>query len=125
MQTRNDAFSAEKLGLAPQSSSPVHVLQRFKHLHGLPLQSFQKVQPLLLIGSDHPHLMCPVEQVRLGPRGGPAAVHTHLGWVLQVPTMLPRELLAPSDFSFPESERLEIRSMFVPCTSLEVGFIVL
>lgn len=31
-----DAFAAEKLGLGPQSC-PVHVLHRFKHLHGLPL----------------------------------------------------------------------------------------
>lgn len=46
-----DTFTAEKMGLAPQSY-PVQVLQRFKHLHGL-----RKVQHLHLIGSDHPHLV--------------------------------------------------------------------
>lgn len=34
----------------PQSD-PVQILQRFKHFHCLPLQAFQKVQHLLLIGS--------------------------------------------------------------------------
>ena len=113
-----DAFTAEKLSLAPQSY-PVHVLQRFKHLHGLPLQAFQKVQPLLLIGSDHPHLVCPVERVRLGPGGGPAAVHTRLGWALQGPTMLPEDLLATPDCLSLETRRLESQSLFISCASPE------
>lgn len=41
--------------------------------------------PLLLIGADHPHLITPIEPVRLGPPGGPAAVRTRLGWSLQGP----------------------------------------
>ncbi|XP_073721977.1 uncharacterized protein [Misgurnus anguillicaudatus] len=45
-----------------------------------------KVQPVLLIGSDCPHLITPIEPVRLGPPGGPAAVKTRLGWTLQGPT---------------------------------------
>lgn len=49
-QEVQNAFTAETLALAPQSD-PVQILQRFKHLHCLPLQAFQKVQPLLLIGS--------------------------------------------------------------------------
>ncbi|KAL7855838.1 hypothetical protein AOLI_G00194420 [Acnodon oligacanthus] len=34
---------------------------------------------------DQPHLITPVESVRLGLPGGPAAVHTRLGWTLQGP----------------------------------------
>lgn len=49
-QEVQNAFTAETLGLAPQSD-PVHILQRLKHLHCLPPQVFQKVQPLLLIWS--------------------------------------------------------------------------
>ncbi|KAI3374589.1 hypothetical protein L3Q82_021164 [Scortum barcoo] len=43
-------------------------------------------QPLLLIGSDMPHLLTPIEPVQTGPLGGPIAVHTKLGWSLQGPT---------------------------------------
>ncbi|KAI3375531.1 hypothetical protein L3Q82_003855 [Scortum barcoo] len=41
---------------------------------------------MLLIGSDHPHLITPTEPVRLGPPGGPAAIRTRLGWTLQGPS---------------------------------------
>lgn len=43
---------------------------RFKQLHSLLLQAFQKVLPLLLICSDHPHLVCPVDWVNLRPGSG-------------------------------------------------------
>lgn len=81
-----NAFTAKVLGLADHTH-PVNVLQRkFKHLAGLPLQQLNKVHPVLLIGSDCPHLITPIQPVRLGPPGGPAAVRTRLGWTLQGPT---------------------------------------
>ncbi len=46
----------------------------------------ESVQPLLLIGSDYPHLITPVEPVRLGLPNDPAAIKTRLGWTLQGPT---------------------------------------
>ncbi|XP_030609347.1 uncharacterized protein LOC115796997 [Archocentrus centrarchus] len=82
----NRAFTADQLGLA-EHTHPVKALQRrHKHLRGLPLQALNRVRPLLLIGSDYTHLITPVEQVRLGPPGAPAAVKTQLGWTLQGPT---------------------------------------
>lgn len=79
------AFTAGGLGLA-EHSYPVKGLQRrYKHLKKLPLQPFTNVHPLLLIGSDCPHLVTPIEPVRLGPSGSPAAVKTRLGWTLQGP----------------------------------------
>ncbi|XP_065118880.2 uncharacterized protein [Paramisgurnus dabryanus] len=79
------AFTADSLGLA-EHTHPVKVLQkRYKHLAGLPLQHFHNVKPVILIGSDCPHLITPIEPVRLGPPGGPAAVRTRLGWTLQGP----------------------------------------
>ena len=79
------AFTAKQLALA-KHTHPVSALQRkFRHLKGLPLQYIVEAQPLLLIGSDYPHLITPVEPVRLGPPGGPAAVKTRLGWTLQGP----------------------------------------
>lgn len=83
-----NAFTATRIDLA-EHSYPVESLQRkYKHLRGLPLQSFKKVKPLLLIGSDHPQLITPTEAVRLGPPGGPAAMRTRLGWTLQGPSSL-------------------------------------
>lgn len=84
----NNAFTASRIDLA-EHSYPVESLQRkYKHLRGLPLRSFKKVKPLLLIGSDHPQLITPTEAVRLGPPGGPAALRTRLGWTLQGPSSL-------------------------------------
>lgn len=79
------AFTAENFGLA-KHSHPVTLLQRkYQHLKGLPLHAFAQVQPLLLIGSDHHHLIMPMEPVHFGPPGGPAAIRTRLGWTLQGP----------------------------------------
>ena len=79
------AFTAELLSLAEHTHHTSTLQQKYKHLAGLPLQPLNKVQPLLLIGSDCPHLITPIEPVRLGPPGGPAAFKTRLGWTLQGP----------------------------------------
>lgn len=80
------AFSAEQLGLA-EHTHPVSTLQqRYIHLAGLPFQPLDRVHPVLLIGSDCTHLITPIEPVRLGPPGGPAALRARLGWTLQGPT---------------------------------------
>ncbi|KAK0138068.1 hypothetical protein N1851_025731 [Merluccius polli] len=66
---RSGAFTASRLSLA-QHTYPIDRLQRkFKHLRGLPLPAFNEVKPTLLIDSDQPHLITPVEPVRLGPPG--------------------------------------------------------
>lgn len=80
------AFTSDHLGLAEHTYRVKALQRKHKHLQGLPLQSFNKAQPLLLIGSDYPHLITPVAPVLLGPPGGPAAVKTRLGWTLQGPT---------------------------------------
>ncbi|XP_034555777.1 uncharacterized protein LOC117824414 [Notolabrus celidotus] len=55
------AFTAEGLSLA-EHSYPVAALQkRYKHLHGLPVLPINHAQPLLLIGSDMPHLLIPIQ----------------------------------------------------------------
>lgn len=111
------AFTAEHLGLA-KHSHPVAALQmKYSHLRGLPLQALDQVHPLLLIGSDHHHLITPLEPVRFGPPGGPAAIRTRLGWTLQGPASvlkhhLPEEqclftaLGSPSAQLFQHVERL-------------------
>ena len=89
-----NAFTAARIDLADHTY-PIESLQRkYKHLDGLPLEPFKKIRPLLLIGSDHPHLI-PTEPVRLGPPGGPAAIHTRLGWALQGPSSVICKLNRP------------------------------
>jgi len=61
----------------------------------VPLQQFTNVQPLVQIGVDHTHLITPIEPVRLGPPGGPAAIHTGLCWTLQSPTKTLKTHLQP------------------------------
>lgn len=79
------AFTAGQIALSEQSY-PVTALQmRYRYLKGLPLKNFSKVHLLLLIGSDCTHLITAREPVRVGPKGGPTAINTALGWALQVP----------------------------------------
>ncbi len=82
------AFTTNHLGLAQQSYPMEALVSKYKHLKGLPIQSFDKIHPLLLIGADQPHLITPIEPVNLGPPGGPAAIKTRLGWTLQGPAKL-------------------------------------
>lgn len=101
------AFTAKELGLV-QHTYPVNYLkERYRHLRNLPLPEINEAQPLILIGSDYPHLITPVEPVRLGPPGGPAAVHTRLGWTLQGPSKFLQPLLQPQ------------QCLFVSCLSSE------
>ena len=79
------AFTAEPLSLAEHTYSVEALQRKYKHLRGLPLPALNRVRPLLLIGSDYPHLITPMAPVRLGRPGGPAAVRTRLGWTLQGP----------------------------------------
>ncbi|TWW59235.1 hypothetical protein D4764_06G0007650 [Takifugu flavidus] len=73
------AFTAGRLSLTEQSYPVAALQKRYDHLRGLPIQSFDKVYPLLLIGADNTGLIAAKEQVRLGLRGGPAAVNTEMG----------------------------------------------
>ncbi|CAL9699989.1 unnamed protein product [Knipowitschia caucasica] len=60
------AFTARELNLACHTY-PVQALQeKYRHLRDIPLSTIKDAQPLLLIGSDYPHLITPVEPVRLG-----------------------------------------------------------
>ena len=102
----NGAFTASRLSLA-QHTYPVDRLQRkFKHLRGIPIPPLIEAKPSLLIGSDQPHLVTPVEPVRLGPPGGPAAVHTRLGWTLQGPIQYTGRLAHPAQCLFTSSPPL-------------------
>ncbi|XP_034733444.1 uncharacterized protein LOC117948085 [Etheostoma cragini] len=80
------AFTADELSLAAQSCPAESLKKRYDHLSGVPIHGFNSVQPMLLIGSDYPHLITPVCPVQMGPPGGPVAISTLLGWAIQGPT---------------------------------------
>ncbi|XP_005167247.1 uncharacterized protein [Danio rerio] len=88
------AFTADELGFS-EHTYPVKVLmKKYKHLRGLPIPEIDHVRPVLLIGSDFPHLLIPTQPVHIGPAGGPVAICTPLGWTLQGPASL---MHVPSD----------------------------
>ncbi len=95
----SSAFTAERLGLADHSY-PLSILEKYQHLKNLPLQSFEGVRPLLLIGADNTHLITPISPVCLGPSGGPAAIQTRLGWTLQGPVRLLKDQLSTQQCLF-------------------------
>lgn len=77
------AFTADELSLSDNSYPVKSLMRKYSYLQGLPLPMVDKVQPLLLIGSDFPHLLLPKQPVRAGPPGSPVAVRTALDWTLQ------------------------------------------
>ncbi|XP_070410955.1 uncharacterized protein [Nothobranchius furzeri] len=79
------AFTADELSLSEHSYPVKSLMRKYSHLEGLPLPLVDRVQPLLLIGSDFPHLLIPRQPVIAGPPGSPLAVCTPLGWTLQGP----------------------------------------
>ncbi len=90
-------FTADNLRLS-EHSYPVSALWRkYDHLRSLPL--IDRAQPLLLIGSDLPHLLTPVQPVCTAPANRPIAVCTRLGWTLQGPIgPIQTTLLTPQCF---------------------------
>ncbi|XP_072569309.1 uncharacterized protein [Paramormyrops kingsleyae] len=104
----HDAFTAERLSLADHTYPVTTLKAKFKYLQDIPLQSFDKVHPMLLIGADNPHLITPIEPVRLGPPGGPAAIRTRLGWTLQGPTRFTESQLRPQQCLLASLSPLEV-----------------
>ena len=111
-----DAFTAKQLDL-PEQTYPVTTLQRcYQHLQGLPLQEFNKIRPLLLVGADNSHLLCSVERVRFGPPGSPAALRTCLGWsCMDRPPSCKTPALTPSVFSSLLLLKTSYREMWKDC----------
>ena len=106
--TITDAFTAKRLNLADHTYPMATLKSKYKHLQDIPIQPLDRVTPMLLIGADHPHLITPVEPVRLGPPGGPAAIRTRLGWTLQGPTRVVTQQLSSQQCLFTSLSPLEI-----------------
>ncbi|XP_055597343.1 uncharacterized protein LOC129747259 [Uranotaenia lowii] len=80
MQLRN-ARSVRHLSLSQQSLDFERIAVDCPHLRGLPIKSYTKAIPKLLIGIDNLHLIAPLK-LREGRTEQPVAVKTRLGWCL-------------------------------------------
>lgn len=80
----------QELNIAKQSC-PVEILKhKFAHLRDVPILPFKEVQPMLLIGSDYPQLITPIDPVLMGPLGSPVQL-VHIGAVpsrVQLPSYI-------------------------------------
>lgn len=78
-------FTADHLALSEHSHPVTSLQRRYPHLRQLPLQQLDNVTPLVLIGADYTNLITPIQPVKSGPPGAPAAIKSRLGWTLQGP----------------------------------------
>ncbi|XP_053686561.1 uncharacterized protein LOC128736105 [Sabethes cyaneus] len=76
--------TVRKLDLPSQSMSATELTRYFQYLSGLPLESYSKVKPRILIGVDNSRLDYPLDS-REGSYSQPTAVLTRLGWIIYGP----------------------------------------
>ncbi|XP_055623419.1 uncharacterized protein LOC129766842 [Toxorhynchites rutilus septentrionalis] len=77
----NDVRTVKELTLPEQSLRYDELSQRFRHLQGLPIVSYEKAVPRLLIGVNNLNLTVPLK-IREGRKNEPDAVRTRLGWCI-------------------------------------------
>ncbi|XP_058811204.1 uncharacterized protein LOC131676095 [Topomyia yanbarensis] len=73
--------TVQQLQLRPQTMIVSELQKRFRHLAGLPIESYQDARPRILIGVDHAKLGH-VMRSREGKLGEPIAVKMRLGWTV-------------------------------------------
>lgn len=73
--------SVDQLDLASQTVVAAELQERFKHLKGIPIPSFDNVQPKLLIGLKNVSFLTSLSSV-IGADDEPVAVKTKLGWTV-------------------------------------------
>lgn len=78
------ARSVETLGLPAQSVDVKELKEACSFFKGLPLTSYENVQPSIVIGLDNWHIAV-ARDCRDGPRNLPLATKCHLGWAVEGP----------------------------------------
>lgn len=71
----------KNLQLPTQSLDFEDLQKKFAYLKGLPIDSYQKAKPTILIGVEHSHLLIPFER-RSGKPNEPIAIKSKLGWFI-------------------------------------------
>ncbi|XP_055585318.1 uncharacterized protein LOC129738158 [Uranotaenia lowii] len=79
-----NARTVKHLGLPYQSFYAEEAAQKYDHLRGIPLSSYENAKPRMLIGLDNLRLAVPLK-TREGNSQGPVAVKTRLGWCVYGP----------------------------------------
>ncbi|XP_058837183.1 uncharacterized protein LOC131693415 [Topomyia yanbarensis] len=79
--TINDVRTVNELTLPEQNLDYDKLARHYRHLQGLPIASYTKAIPRLLIGVNNANLTVPL-QAREGKRTEPIAVKTRLGWCI-------------------------------------------
>lgn len=67
------------LKLPEQTMNIDSLAERYPHLKGLPITSYENVRPMILIGIDNCHITAP-QRIKEGHAGDPVAVKTRIGW---------------------------------------------
>ncbi|XP_055539757.1 uncharacterized protein LOC129726738 [Wyeomyia smithii] len=75
------AHTVSGLDLFRQSVDMQQLSQHYKHLSGIPVESYCDIQPKILIGIDNANLCYPLKG-REGKLNEPIATKTRLGWVI-------------------------------------------
>ncbi|XP_062558096.1 uncharacterized protein LOC134222969 [Armigeres subalbatus] len=75
-----DARTVKQLSLPKQTISLEHLVDKYPHLKGIPVQSYQDAQPLS-IGINNLNVMLPL-RVKEGRPREPVAAKTRLGWCI-------------------------------------------
>ncbi|XP_062557970.1 uncharacterized protein LOC134222838 [Armigeres subalbatus] len=77
----SEVYTVENLGLPEQSLDFEQLAKEFKHLRNLPVKSFHRAVPGLLIGLSNSHLLT-TTKLREGNESEPVAAKTRIGWVV-------------------------------------------
>ncbi|XP_065078771.1 uncharacterized protein LOC135701764 [Ochlerotatus camptorhynchus] len=77
----SEVYTVENLGLPEQSIDVDELAKQYKHLQRLPVKSFQRATPGLLIGVNNIHLLN-TAKIREGKEQEPIAAKTRIGWVV-------------------------------------------
>ncbi|XP_062541066.1 uncharacterized protein LOC134209104 [Armigeres subalbatus] len=80
----NEVCTVGELALPEQSLDAREMVHRYEHLRGLPVTSYRRNRPRILIGLNNIHTMAPID-ARLGEPGEPIAVKSPLGWTIYGP----------------------------------------
>ncbi|XP_058817112.1 uncharacterized protein LOC131680413 [Topomyia yanbarensis] len=79
-QLRN-VRTVSELGLPSQTLHYPELVKEYPHLQGLPVTSYSKAKPGMIIGIDHVHLLTSLN-IREGRKTDPVATKTRLGWCI-------------------------------------------
>lgn len=77
--TLQDVRTVTNLSLPRQTIDMTELAERYPHLKGLPLRSYEDARPMILIGLDNSHVSSPL-RLKEGCRDDPVAVKSRLGW---------------------------------------------